>query len=95
VVDMIVVALGGIAFIIGVAVAVGIESGSQGAGWRGIAAGRHELTVIGRRLDERADALAAKRRELHEWEDQLIAAAACGSCPACELCRQRGGRSSN
>ena len=92
---MLVVALGGIAFIIGVAVTVGIESGSQGSGWRGIAAGRRELAEIDRGLDERAEALAAKRRELWEWEEELTAAAESDSCPACELRRQRGGRPSS
>jgi hypothetical protein len=35
--------------------------------------------------------IARRRRELGEWERQLIRAAESAGCPACRLLRERGG----
>jgi hypothetical protein len=35
--------------------------------------------------------IARQRRELGEWERQLIRAAESEGCPACQLLRERGG----
>ncbi|WP_433276612.1 hypothetical protein ACQPZA_35045 [Pseudonocardia xinjiangensis] len=92
-VDMLLtVTLVGIAFLVGLAVAIGVESGSYRNGRRGIAAARRELAERSRQLDEREEGLAVEGRELYEWEGQLIRAAECGGCPICELRRLRGER---
>ena len=83
----------GTAVLTGLAVLVGrLDGRSQRAAWRRIAEERRELAEMRHRLAEQIEALAEEGRELWEWEGQLIAAAECGSCPACELRRRRGER---
>ena len=75
------------------AIVVGrLEGRSQRAAWRRIADERRTLAEMWRRLYEQIEALAEEERELSAWEGQLIAAAECGQCPACELRRRRGER---
>jgi hypothetical protein len=93
--DVIVVGLVTLAVL---AVLVGsVDECSQRGAWRKIAKERRALAECEIRLEDRARALAEEARELWDWEGQLIAAAECGGCPACELRRRRrdgpGGRS--
>ncbi len=80
---LVIVIVVGIAFIVGAAIVIGVDSDSRTSGWRNLAEER-------RILSERAAALAVESRELWEWEGQLIRAAESGRCPVCELRRLRG-----
>ena len=84
---------GGVAALVGLAIAVGrIDGGAQEAAWRHIAAERRDLAEQRSLLDDDAAALAEKERELWHWEAQLVAAVQSEGCPVCQLRRRRGER---
>jgi Tfp pilus assembly protein PilV len=83
----------GVGVLVALAVAIGrIEGGAQEAAWRHVAAERRDIAEQHRLLDEHAEALAEKERELWAREEQLADAAASRGCPVCELRRGRGER---
>lgn len=86
------VAAVGVAFLVGLAIAVGVESSTQDRGWRGVAEARRELAERRRALDDRERAITEKQRTLWAWEGELVAAAESKACPVCELLRLRGKR---
>ena len=89
---LLIVVVVGTAFLVGLAIAVGVESDARARGWRGIAGGRRELAERRRALDEREQALAEEQRKLSAWESELGAGAEPRNCPVCDIAHPRGTR---